>query len=281
MNPTYPVLAPRAFARDLITTQDLDPVYSALWGARRVLPAMTRDRLLVAYFCLYHLGAAAKLAEESKNDEWFCAKLQDAAANAGNVWPRGSERRHWRGQQAVASAEDVMRNVEEAAGVTHFLDYLAAPGTFQGVTKRVREVRGFGPWIAFKVADVLERVRGNPVDFSDCPLGFYEEPRMGVAYLKAAGVPVDGELMPDEFMAEVERWTAFVAKFSAPPRPGRACGLQEVETVACKYKSHVRGHYPLGKDTREVLRGLEGWGDLAQELRRHVAKLPHAKGVAS
>ncbi|GAG17632.1 unnamed protein product, partial [marine sediment metagenome] len=35
--------------------------------------------------------------------------------------------------------------------------------------------------------------------------------------------------------------------------------LQEVETVLCKWKSHMNGCYPMGKDTREITEGLAPW----------------------
>lgn len=286
----YPVLAPAKFATALLETQDLDPVYVALHGARRHLTRQLADRLLLAYFCTYHLGASAFLAERSDgSSEAFYKLLLTVAENAGTLptaamppaqrlllgeggkpWPRGTERRHWRGEQAVRSATDLVRSMQAGFGPSGLLDRWAQGRTFAGVTARVREHRGFGPWIAFKVADVLDRVRGNRVDFTDCELGFYDEPRKGAAYMR--GEPTR-QLSDEVFRKEVARWTKKLSAHKAPPRFERAVNVQEVETVFCKYKSHCHGHYPVGKDVREVHHGLEGWGDLAEELQKPVSKL--------
>jgi hypothetical protein len=63
-------------------------------------------------------------------------------------------------------------------------------------------------------------------------------------------------------------------KFKAPPDFTRPVNVQEIETVFCKYKSPLKGHYPLGKDTLELHHSLAGWGDLAEQLR---SQLPHAQ----
>jgi hypothetical protein len=42
----------------------------------------------------------------------------------------------------------------------------------------------------------------------------------------------------------------------APPRYERPINIQEVETILCKWKSHLSGHYELGKDIIEVRHGL-------------------------
>lgn len=44
------------------------------------------------------------------------------------------------------------------------------------------------------------------------------------------------------------------------------CGVQEAETVLCKYKSYRNGHYFVGKDTKEIRYALKGWGATANHL---------------
>lgn len=293
-------LAPFQFGKALLETGDLDPVYVAV--AQASLGAQELAQLLVAYWCLYHLGAAARLAELPRLKFWRA--LEAAARNDGKGpvrsaaqdgrWPRGSERRHWRGQQAVNSVKSLRDlALDDAEG---WLTYLAegdrgsaGPSTARGnavqlVIERAREVTGFGPWIAFKVADMLERVAGYNVNFAGCTLFFYAEPREGGLYMRCGGQPPAPERHTwdaPKFEREVHRWVQRFARFPAPPLRGlharrRQVNVQEVETIFCKFKAHVRGHYPVGKDTREVLHGLEGWGDLAAALRKPVAKLTGA-----
>ena len=133
-----------------------------------------------------------------------------------------------------------------------------------------------------------ERVLGFPTDFSDCELGIYKDPRQGaaVAYLEAFGDPAeqtawqkkpwDYPLSNAELKLSVDHWTAHWRKkrAKAPPTRDRLVNVQEIETIFCKFKSHLKGHYPVGKDTHEVYHGLANWGDLAIQLRQGV---PHAK----
>jgi hypothetical protein len=42
----------------------------------------------------------------------------------------------------------------------------------------------------------------------------------------------------------------------APPRFERRINIQEIETILCKWKSHINGHYFVGKDIQEIRHGL-------------------------
>lgn len=268
------------FGKDLLRTGDLDPVYTAIYTAN--LPIALRQRLALAYWCFYHLGVAAHIAERGVTPRKFWELTTTAAVNEGLKWPRGSERRHFRGAQSLASVaelRDRYRSPEDAVVA------MTSGGTFDAVSRAARTHRGFGPWIAFKIADMAERVLDVDVDFSACELGIYKDPRQGaaVAYLEALGA---GSLIhPDGFVGHHdEPWNYPIADrdlrttcdyyvkqfktYKAPPAKDRRVNIQEVETIFCKYKSHLKGHYPLGKDTHEVAHGLDGWGDLAQQLKK-------------
>lgn len=176
------------------------------------------------------------------------------------------------------------------------------PNTFSHVTNAVRQHRGFGEWMAFKVADMGERVMGLDIDFSDCELGIYKDPRQGaaVAFLEWAaqggpqphkeeygpGKPVPeapwGYPITDEELKDtVAHFVKQFRHFKAPPRGDRPVNVQEVETIFCKYKSHLKGHYPPGKDILEIGHGLAACAtnpllksDLSQELLRHLPTWP-------
>jgi hypothetical protein len=63
----------------------------------------------------------------------------------------------------------------------------------------------------------------------------------------------------------------YFAKNTAPPLHDRPVGLQEVETILCKWKSHQNGHYPLNNDIDEIRAGVKSWipiSDTAQQFRR-------------
>lgn len=240
------------FGECLIRTGDLDPTYIAMSS-----PNIDRNqlkRLLLAYTCLYHLGASAQLSLRINKAFWD--NLYAAAVNEGNQWPRGTERRHWRGDNAINSARSLMTYPTPEAVV----DYWSGNGktqTFIDVTTRVREAVGFGPWIAFKIADLLERVLKVPVQFSDCGLNMYEEPRKGAALILTGDEKYNiGKAELDDVVQALARHPK-LRKLKAPPYLDRPINIQEIETILCKYKSHCFGHYPEGKDTKEVLHGLE------------------------
>lgn len=279
------------FGKQLLRTGDLDPVYVAVH--KTDLKGPTLARLCLAYWCFYHLGLAARLAE-AKTDKAFWEGMQTAALNVTNAdgtkpYPRGSERRHYRGEQAVASMASLIsmygKGGAEAAVEGFIQPNAQGQYTYGSVAKSAQNHRGFGEWIAFKIADMSERLLGYDTDFSDCHLGIYKDPRQGaaVAYLEwdheaaryhegAVGLdykPWGYPISNDQLESTVAHYVKVFRKMKlrAPPTGDRLVNVQEVETIFCKYKSHLKGHYPLGKDTLEIGHGLTGWGDLAQQLK--------------
>lgn len=288
------------FGRKLIVTQDLDPVYSGLSAAN--LDFDTLARLCVAYWCFYHLGAAAKFAEIKAPKKYWEA-MNAAAFNVSNAdgtkpWPRGAERRHFRGTQATLAMFELSeryRTPQDAlyglTGITGF--DASAKITYNKVAQSVKRHRGFGEWIAFKIADMSERVLGFDVNFDDCHLGIYKDPRQGAAVAfhgvadwmrnkNVAVKPWDKSITDDQLSATVRKYVNLFQseQLTAPPQNKRLINVQEVETVFCKYKSHLKGHYPIGKDTLEVEHGLHGWGDLAQQLQQPLNTLIKQHGAS-
>lgn len=256
-----------AFGDRLLSTGDLDPVYVAIHNAS--LKATIRARVLLAYTCLYHLGASAAIGSSAT----FWDALRSAAINSKLEWPRGSERRHWRGRNAMDTYEYLKSNYKHPEQVVDY--WMGGTMTFGAVADRVREIPGFGPWIAFKVADLLERVMECPVDFSDCALGVYSEPRRGAALLitgDADRTISDNDL---RYAVNLLQLDPTLKRHKAPPANDRRINVQEVETILCKYKAHVNGHYTPGKDTFEVIHALSSkpWGRTAQKLLAAVKPL--------
>jgi hypothetical protein len=279
------------FGDALLRTGDLDPVYTAIHRAG--LDARTKGRLALSYWCFYHLGLAARLAEQ-KSDRKFWELFEAAVINKDNPdgskpYPRGAERRHFRGDNAMKAYTHLRgRYRTPEAAIAGMLGGWPGEGyhlPFGAVSKAVQSHVGFGPWIAFKIADMNERVLGNPVDFSDCHLGLYRDPRQGAAvallewspqnqareYESRFGLnakPWEYNVTDGELKDTVTHYVKVFRKHKAPPTGDRRVNVQEVETIFCKYKSHLGGHYRIGKDTDEVGHGLIGWGDLAEQLNQ-------------
>lgn len=284
------------FGRELLRTGDLDPVYVALHRAQLDHPTLAR--FCVAYWCFYHVGLAASLAEIKQPKKYWDAMMKVAVNEGFNLdstkpFPRGGERRHYRGAQAVASMASLIslypKGAEQAVE-----GFIGAPQgyachTYKSVAAAVQKHRGFGEWIAFKIADMSERVLGYDTDFSDCHLGIYKDPRQGAAVACCEWQSGDS-LIPGVDFSVAEPWTYPITdselkhtvdhyikvfrKYKAPPSGDRPVNVQEVETIFCKYKSHLKGHYPLGKDTLEIRHGLAGWGgDVAKQLLAHMPQV--------
>ena len=263
----YERLPVEAFGRQLITTQDLDPVYTMLQTSG--MDAHQLKRWLLAYFCCYHAGLASYLSELEATQFWN--GLAEAAKNEtpspiGGRWPRSAERRHWRGAAAIMCV-DALYNLYEKP--EQFIDFVEAGAPkYEDVAKRVKTHHLFGDWIAFKVADMLERVVGTHVDFSQAAIFMFNDPRKSalMVFREKQGLPSGAKIKDEDWAigCVVDHLIAEYQDLKAPPLHDRKVGLQEVETVLCKWKSHMNGHYPIGKDTREIIEGLADWAKVSR-----------------
>jgi hypothetical protein len=265
---------PLAWGRHLIETRDIDPIYDMLFSAieNQTLRPSQLKRWLIAYWCLYHAGAASFLSDYE--GEQFWRAMGAAARNTTQIagmpssrWPRATERRHWRGKNAMTCIDELaVRYPIPELMVEYAVDDTAMPAPFERVSKRVREWPSFGPWIAFKVADMLERVIGYPIEF---PLDvvMYDSPREGAKEVAENFCSV-GTTVADVIYLMTNSYGDY--SLFHPGRPNRPCGLQEVETVLCKWKSARGGHYYIGKDLHEIREGMKGWGKTATLLLDHL-----------
>jgi hypothetical protein len=227
------------------------------------MPEDQLKRWLLAYWCYYHAGVASYIAEAPSTDGYW-ARMYSAAINTNNAWPRGMERRHFRGKIALAGVNG-LKDWEKPESV---VDYMTHYDTFDIIFKHVQEFPQFGPWIAWKIADMAERVLKYHVDFSNCDLGIYRDPVKGAAFIKYGDKEHD--ITRPEVMEVADEIIGNLT-YLAPPHYDRMFNIQEAETVLCKYKAHNghknRSFYHVGKDTHDVWEAThEGWGDLAQEL---------------
>lgn len=246
------------FGTNLLETGDLDPVYIGL-DKLNLSPGQLAA-WLVSYWCFYHAGVSCMLAEKTTWDSYWEFMSQIATMKAA---PRGIERRYFRGEKAGKAVEYLRNRYGNPIDILE--DLSNGEHSFSYVSNRVQEWPLFGPWIAFKIADMLERCAGVGISFDDCELQMYKE-------------PTEGALL----IAKQEGWYPDVTKICttlieryqprrAPPSFNRPVGLQEIETILCKYKSHWNGHYPVGKDTEELKKILDSrWGELASRMNSYV-----------
>jgi hypothetical protein len=252
-----PKLDIHTFGEQLIKTRDLDPLYVGLVGA-----ALPRDQLyrwLFAYWCFYHVGVASYMSDWSDPKiYWFW--MQKAARNAERHWHRGAERRHFRGPRCIDAIDKLSKSRP-----TDLIASLPS-GDAANIMKAVQEWPMFGKWISFKVVDMLERVAGWPVSIPSDMVLMYDEPRKALDILTTNADTGHNHPTPEK---EFEKLTKYFVQYKAPPRDDRPCGPAEVETVLCKWKSYLGGHYYVGKDIHEQRHGLQGWGATAERLLEH------------
>lgn len=301
----YERLPIEAFGRHLIETGDLDPIYIALtridWPNEEQL-----DRWLIAYWCFYHGGAACYLSEHEGVAFW--EKLLLAARNeektpTGERWPRGHERRHFRGKAATEAVRTMHGRFFDKPErlVRNLLPPTTDDGTslpFGLISARVQTLPLFGPWIGFKVADMVDRVLGHKVDFSegDVFCDMFKDPTEAALRLwrLKAGFPHRSkaelkkgmrQVMPkDKKRAVHDVVNYLIAEFSelqAPPWNDRAIGVQEVETVLCKWKSHMNGHYPLYNDIDEIRDGAAPWTKVSETALLFMDAMPPHTGLST
>jgi hypothetical protein len=249
MKPAQPQLPPGKlgvleFGRQLVESKDLDPLYILLWEAK--LPRPQLCKWLTIYFCTYHVGVACQGSEEN---EW---DFLDKVANGGTTYPRGSERRHWRGNTAITSARYLRNHFADAESLINWLGQ-AGPRA-PAIMKRVKTLYGFGDWISGKVPDICERLQLFPVTFVDRDVDLmFDSPKKGA--MKVAEMYC--QPTTDPLMTAHQFIIQNLGTLLAPPRYERMLNVQETETIFCKAKSHWSGHYPIGKDSIEIKHALK------------------------
>jgi hypothetical protein len=284
----YDRLEIKPFGEQLLRSGDLDPIYIAL--TQLGLETYQTYRWLLAYWAFYSAGTACHLSEKRGDDFW--AGMLTAAENkeplpwvtprpwsdpkvtpyaASERWPRGHERRHFRGPRCVDAVnkwrstwetpENLVRMIAFGTGAlrsdtAHFVD----------LKRRAKLVPMFGDWIAFKIGDMLDRCGVVHVEFA-FDEAFYDSPR-DAALLHHAREKERGDTEAFLCKDDKERIKWAVSDLSnhyarlglkAPPFQDRDVDLQELETIFCKWKSHLNGHYPLWNDVREIREGVAPW----------------------
>ena len=252
------------FGTHLLTKNELDPVYVALTSNAHWSDSQLR-RWLVAYWCFYNCGFASYASEFEGDDFWrllAIAAENTTPAPTGDRWPRGRERRHFRGQQGIKAIAELAKQYEKKPEA--MVDYITAGApVYTAVAGRVKEHRGFGDWISFKVCDMTDRVMKIHVDFTEAAVFMFKDPvKAALMFWR------DTQKLPENAKPKDQTWVIHkvvetlsdhFSEFLAPPFYDRPVGLQEIETILCCWKSHMNGHYPLFNDIREIREGIAPW----------------------
>lgn len=244
------------FGRDLIDKEDLDPIYSILNESK--MPQSQLKRWCTAYWLFYNAGFASCASEKQGKDFWNFL-LMDYPSH-----PRGAERRHFRGKAGLNCITKLREKFENPENMVDWI--FDGKKTSQETIAKAQELPMFGPWISWKLSDMGERVLGYDLAFDASDLYMYRDPVMGAA-LVAFG-DWKAKINESGIKEVVQVITRAYEGCKAPPKFDRAINVQEVETVLCKYKAHVKGFYPRGKDSIDIAHGLQirEWGDTSKLL---------------
>jgi hypothetical protein len=281
----YERLPIEEFGRRLLETNDLDPIYVALCGLLKGAKDKDRDwvkRWLVAYWCYYHAGVACHMADRKASAFWdimMTAAENQVQTPVGGRWPRGHERRHFRGEQGTDAIAELAMKYSQPEKLVDYV--MGTGGHFTDVAQRVKEHRGFGPWMAFKVADMAERVFKISVDFSESHVFMFTDPTKAALMLWRKRKKLPDTARPKDKKTEgeiihgvVEYLLMTFRGWKAPPDDHRPLGLQEIETILCKWKSHMNGHYPIYNDIDEIREGLAPWAGKCASAKRFLQLMP-------
>lgn len=254
----------RDFGRALITTGDLDPVYLVIqhmeWQPGQL------EQWCFGYWLFYHVGVASYLAEVPEAQFW-------GHVTYSKDWPRGTERRHFRGEAVHKAMNRFSHEYSGPAEAIQLLkdEFTTPEAPVAGVRAHVkRHWPMFGEWSSFKVADMLDAVLQYPVNFQLSEPDFFDSPKQAAVEVFQKWYPLTTDKSEDSMIySVVNAIRNTLLDLRCPHAPHRPNNVQEIETILCKWKSHLNGHYPMGKDSRELKHVLahSNWGPLATRFK--------------
>lgn len=261
------------FAEITIKTNDLDPMYSVIYGLNRSKPRDWMGRFIMYFLLFYDAGGAADEADAGSNDseEWW-ATLKMLAADPKTK--RGTERRHFRGENARKAIENLRnRPINQPwAMLEHMYDQetglgtaLPQPITYTNFYNRMTTAYAgtqFGPYFIWKLYDIFNVCLGMPISLSrDEALKYMpEEPRKAALHFFGS------------FEEGLDKVTSYIKDINHPVNPQHWCGYAEAETVLCMMKGFFKTKtHTIGDDISEKQRQLSEHPELVKLLPWPVA----------
>lgn len=274
----YNKLSFEEFGAHLLKSGDLDPVYIALNGCG--FDEGTRNRWLTAYCAFYSTGFASWASEREGHAFWnglMEAAVNDTPAPCGGRWPRASERRHFRGGQAVKAIEEWQHTYGDSPE-DMMADIASAAPSFEGVLREAQNHRSVGTWMGFKLVDLVDACMDKDIDQSDISMFIYDTPKKSMLRLWREKMGYPESVKPKDERVVLEAMIEYAKEafkeFTIPHKPGKPVDLFTLETCFCKHASHLNGHYPLYNDIDEINHGLQGWIPSNSNAKLFYEKMP-------
>ena len=217
------------FARELVLTGELDPLYTMLYRARDVKGDDWVKKFCMYLLMFYETEGAYQAAEVA--DFWDYVEAMYPTA------PRGSERRYFRGEAGIACYTSLRAQGGPISAFQIPVQARTLPEMW-GVLNRLKIV-GFGEYFLLKWVDLLNNVFEADIDVSDLPRMLPSPPLKCLKTIFPGNTPREG-------LDEIVSW---ISDLDNPFSGHRKCGYSEAETVACAIPSYlIKGKYKLGDD---------------------------------
>lgn len=250
------------FMQAIVETGDIDPTYYAFRGIRSDIGDDRTKRMLVGMLMFYDIGVASQLSEIADVEEFW--KTVHA------IYPtcrRGSERRHFRGNNGLKSIASIQKYESPVAFWDAMYD-----ASYLGIKENFKNVSGFGDYFIWKYADYCDRVFDDNVNMTGAIKYLPKEPREGsIIVAREMGLAKE-----DDFEATIEYCLDACRNIGlmAPPAFNRKVGLLEIETCFCMYKHAVTGNDYVGHDIIDKHNTLALIGSpLSKQMATHLPKI--------
>jgi hypothetical protein len=231
----------------LVSTGELDPIYTMAYRAREVKGDPWVMRFLLYMLMFYEAKGAAAAADA--DDFWGYVRTNYATAT------RGRERRYFRGEAGIASYTSLEALGEPEIAFLAPVQARVLPEFRKAL--EARKIAGFGDYFMLKWADYLANVFLNGLSFEHLPFMLPSPP---LKCLKQ----VFPDLYVKDALGEIASW---ISDMPDPFSGRKKCGYSEAETVACAIPTYlIKKRYYMGEDIDKYRSQLADRPDLLQLL---------------
>lgn len=239
---------PVEFSSKLISSGDLEPLYSMIWIGRErgvFFDEAHLYRWLMAFW-IYHNTYTACLLSKRKG-KWFWREMERAATDNGQKYPRGETRRYMHGRKAETTVSYFAKVYPKPE---KFFDRLLNKESYPAALHFVEAHYNFGAQWKYRIVDTAERVLGtSSLDLSK------REHYLDMQTMRGATALCEwsGE---DHFEDDEDKvdfafdLLADELRHLTPQLPGHArpLGAPEFEIALRKWRQYLLGTYYVGKD---------------------------------
>jgi hypothetical protein len=223
----------RQFARDLVLSKELDPMYDFAYQTRKAYDHQWSAQFLLHLFMYYDAGQAVSMAKANTElDFWH---MQNYGYEG---FKRGTERRHFRGDKG----RQALLKFQQMGSPASIWRKMYRPTYTQLVENIERNFDGcqIGPYFTWKLMDILDRCLDEPVFIT------MDE---AIKYLPDSPRKCAKTVYPEHNLKEVlEGIVSWIDDIVAPGAPSRNCGIPEAETIMCAIRGLEKGTYRFGED---------------------------------